>query len=79
MVLIILCTPQQLQAMVLIILYTPPAAASNGAIQYYALHQQLQAMVLYNTIHSTEDASKGAADFAGVGCNKYSSGDCGFE
>ena len=40
------------------ILCTPPAAASNGAVQYYALHQQLQAMVQYNTMHSTSSCKQ---------------------
>ena len=41
-----------------IILCTPPAASSNGTVQYYALHQQLQAMVLYNTMHSTSSCKQ---------------------
>ena len=40
------------------ILCTPPAAASNCAVQYYAIHQQLQAMVLYNTMHSTSSCKQ---------------------
>ena len=43
-----------------IILYTPPAAASNGAVQYYALHQQLKAMVLYKLCTPPAAASNGA-------------------
>ena len=30
-------------------LCTPPATAGSGTVQYYALHQQLQAMGLYKT------------------------------
>ena len=30
-----------------------PAAACKCAVQYYALHQQLQVILLYNTMHST--------------------------